>query len=62
MQDTGNALEIKRPATENNLVYIQTAISKPQGKHKPKSTTDTHKKEKQSKHNTKYRSKHKGRK
>ena len=30
-QDIGNAVIIKRPATLNNLVYVQTALSKPQG-------------------------------
>ena len=31
-QDIGNAFIIKRPATLNNLVYIQTALSKAQGR------------------------------
>ena len=34
MQDTANVFEIKRTATSNNLVYIQTAISKPHGTQK----------------------------
>ena len=37
MQNIGNAFEIKKPATWNNLVYILTAISKPPGNHNPKS-------------------------
>ena len=36
VQDTGDALAIKRPTTENNLVYIQTLISKLQSNCKPK--------------------------
>ena len=36
MQDTGNALEINRPETQNDLVYIQTAVSKPHGNSEPK--------------------------
>ena len=36
MQDIGNAFEIKRPVTLNNLVYIQTARSKPHGNCKPR--------------------------
>ena len=36
MQDIGVALAIKRPATENNLVNIQTPISKFQGDCKQK--------------------------
>ena len=35
-QDIGNAFEIKRSATKNNLVQLKTAISKPDGNHKPK--------------------------
>ena len=31
MQDMGNAFPVKRLTTENNLVYIQTPISKPRG-------------------------------
>ena len=47
MQNTGNAFEIKRPVTKNNLVHIQTAISKLHGNHKPKTYNRyTHKKEK----------------
>ena len=42
MQDIGNALETKRPATINNIVYIHTAISKPMVTVKGKSTIDTH--------------------
>ena len=36
MQGVGNAFEIKIPATENNLVYIEVAIAKPHSNHKPK--------------------------
>ena len=44
MQDTGNAFEIKRPATLNNLVcmyththtHTHTLVSKPPVNHKPK--------------------------
>ena len=36
MWDIGNAFEIKRPATLNNLVYTKTAITKPHDKKKPK--------------------------
>ena len=36
MQNFGNAFEIQRQPTENNLVYIQTALSKPHGNCKPK--------------------------
>ena len=36
MQYIGNAFEIQRPETLNNLVHIQNAISKPHGNHKPK--------------------------
>ena len=54
MQNIENAFEIKRPPIENNLIYIQTAISKPHGNHKPKTYSKyTQKKEKESKHNTK---------
>ena len=55
MQDIGNAFEINRPAIENNLVYIQTAISKPHGNCKLKIYNRyTHtKKKKEYKHNTK---------
>ena len=42
MQDIRNALETKRPATINNIVYIHTAISKPMVTVKGKSTIDTH--------------------
>ena len=54
MQDIENSFEIKRPATENNLVYIYIAISKPHGNCKPKIYNRyAQKKKKQSKHNTK---------
>ena len=54
MQEMGTAFEIKRPATYNNLVHIQSAISKPQASYKPKIYNRyTYKKETQSKHNTK---------
>ena len=36
MQDTANVFEIERPVTSNNLVYIQTAVSKPLGNQKGK--------------------------
>ena len=36
MQGVGNAFEIKIPATENNLVYIEVAIAKPHSNCKPK--------------------------
>ena len=36
MQNIENAFEIKRPATQSNFVYIDTAISKCNGKRKPK--------------------------
>ena len=36
MQDTRNAFKMKKPATYNNLVYIQAAISKLEGNCKPK--------------------------
>ena len=53
IQDSGNAFAIKRPIF-NNLVYIQTPISKPQGNHKPKKIDNTHTNEKkQFKHNVK---------
>ena len=45
MQDIENAFEIKRPASKNSLVYIQTAILKPCGKPKVYDRY-THKKEK----------------
>ena len=35
MQGILNAFEIKRSATQSNHVYVQTAIPKPQGNHKP---------------------------
>ena len=43
MQDTANVFEIKRTATSNNLVYIQTAISKPHGNQKSMIVTNTQK-------------------
>lgn len=47
MQEMGNMFEIKRSATYNNLVYIQTAISEPHGKCKPENYKRyTHKREK----------------
>ena len=52
MQDTGNAFTIKRPATKNNLVYIEreTPESKPHGNCKQKSVivTNTNRKKIQS--------------
>ena len=36
MQAIRNAFEIKRPATENNLLCIYNAIAKPHGNHKLK--------------------------
>ena len=36
MQDTGDALATKRSTTQNKLVYIETPVSKLQGKCKPK--------------------------
>ena len=36
MQDVGNAFEIKIPATENNLVYIEVATANPHSNYKPK--------------------------
>ena len=47
MQNIKNAFEIKRPATKNNSVNIQTVTLKSNGNHKQKTTIDTHiKKEK----------------
>ena len=46
MQDTGNPFEIKRPATQNNLVFIGYYIKISQYPQAGKITTDTHKKEK----------------
>ena len=46
MQEMGNAFEIKRPATQNSLVHIQTAISKLHGNCKPKNNNRYPKKRK----------------
>ena len=35
-QNIGNAFEIKRPETYNNLIYVQTAILNPHGNRKVK--------------------------
>ena len=36
MQDTGDAITFKRPTTENNLICIETPLSKLKGNCKPK--------------------------
>ena len=45
MQNIENALENKRPATQN-ILYTQMVISKSNGNHKPKTIIDTHIKKK----------------
>ena len=50
MEDIGNSFEIKRPATQSTLVYIQTALSKPHGNCKLKIYTRYTKTKKESKH------------
>ena len=36
IQEIRTVFEIKRQATQDNLIYTQTVISKPHGKYKPK--------------------------
>ena len=44
IQDIENAFEIKRPASGNNHVYTQTAVSKPHSNHKLKVYTHNNEK------------------
>ena len=57
MRDIGNAFAIKRPVTQNNIIYIhiyRVLYQNLTGTTNQKSTIDTHvKKKKQSKHNNK---------
>ena len=57
MQEMGNAFEIKRPATQNSLVHIQTAISKLHGNCKPKNNNRYPKKRKSNPNTTQLKNK-----